>query len=411
MTKLPLEQNHLSSSSRKRWIWITIVVVAVVVILGGLHARRGAANGAGAAGRGRRGQNNQPSQPVMVQAAAIGDLNIYLEGLGTVVPLANVTLRAQIAGQLMEVDFKEGQLVKQGDLLAVIDPRPYEVAIQQAHGQLVQAQAQLQDAQINLTRYEKLSQQDSISTQQVDTQRALVSQYTGQVEADLAAINSAKLNLSYCHVTAPVAGRVGFRQIDPGNYVTPGDANGLVVLTQVKPTTVIFTLSEDNVPDVAARLHSGAVIPIDAYDRTQTRKLASGTLATIDNQVDATTGTFKLRALFPNDDESLFPNQFVNVRMLLDIDRGATVIPASAIERGQPGTFVYIVKPDNTVTARPVKLGQAEGERVAVLSGLAVGERVVIDGADKLKEGMPVTTQGPDSPDSSGPPAPKPAGI
>jgi multidrug efflux system membrane fusion protein len=394
MTKLPFEQNRASSPSRRRWIWITVVLVAVVVILWALHARHASQAAAGSR-RGRRAQGGQPSQPVMVQAAATGDLNIYLEALGTVVPLANVTLRAQIAGQLMEVDFKEGQLVKQGDLLAVIDPRPYEVAIQQAHGQLVQAEAQLQDAQSNLARYEKLSQQDSISTQQVDTQRALVSQYVGQVEADQAAINSAKLNLAYCHVTAPVSGRVGFRQIDAGNYVTPGDASGLVVLTQVKPTTVIFTLSEDNVPDVAARLHAGATIPIEAFDRTQTRQLASGTLATIDNQVDATTGTFKLRALFPNDDESLFPNQFVNVRMLLDVDRGATVIPTSAIERGQPGTFVYVVKPDQTVTARPVKLGPAEGERVAVLSGLAVGERVVIDGADKLKEGMPVIAQAP----------------
>jgi multidrug efflux system membrane fusion protein len=391
MTKLPPEHNRAASSSRTWWLWITIALVGVVLLLAVLRTRRMARNGA-AGGRGRRGDIGQV-QPVTVQAAATGDLNIYVEGLGTVVPLANITLRAQVAGQLMEVDFKEGQLVKQGDLLAVIDPRPYEVAIQQAHGQLVQAQAQLKDAQINLTRYEKLSQLDSISTQQVDTQRALVSQYAGQVEADQAAINSAQLNLAYCHVTAPVAGRVGFRQVDAGNYVTPGDANGLVVLTQVKPTTVIFTLSEDSVPEVAARLHSGAVIPIDALDRTQTHQLATGTLSTIDNQVDSTTGTFKLRALFPNDDEALFPNQFVNIRMLLDIDRGATVIPASAIERGQPGTFVYIVKPDHTVTARPVKLGPAEGERVAVLSGLAVGEQVVTDGADRLKEGMLVTTQ------------------
>jgi multidrug efflux system membrane fusion protein len=391
MTKLPPQQNRAASSSRKWWLWIIIALVGVVLILAVLRTRRMARNGV-AGGRGRRGDIAQV-QPVTVQAAATGDLDIYVEGLGTVVPLANITLRAQVAGQLMEVDFKEGQLVKQGDLLAVIDPRPYEVAIQQAHGQLVQAQAQLKDAQINLTRYEKLSQQDSISTQQVDTQRALVSQYAGQVEADQAAINSAQLNLAYCHVTAPVAGRVGFRQVDAGNYVTPGDASGLVVLTQVKPTTVIFTLSEDSVPEVAARLHSGAVIPVDALDRTQTHQLATGTLSTIDNQVDSTTGTFKLRALFPNDDEALFPNQFVNIRMLLDIDRGATVIPASAIERGQPGTFVYIVKPDHTVTARTVKLGPAEGERVAVLSGLAVGEQVVTDGADRLKEGMLVTTQ------------------
>jgi multidrug efflux system membrane fusion protein len=379
---------------RRRWRWAALAVAVVAVVLLGLHHRRRVAEAA-AARAGRHDQPDQASLPVTVEPAATGDLNIYREALGTVVPLANVTLRAQISGQLMEVDFREGQLVAKGDLLAVIDPRPYEVATQQAHGQWVQAQAQLKDAQINLARYEKLSQQDSISAQQVDTQRALVSQYAGQVEADEAAVNSAKLNLAYCHVVAPVGGRVGFRQVDPGNYVTPGDANGLVVLTQVKPTTVIFTLSEDEVPDVAARLRAGATIPVEAYDRTQTRRLATGRLATIDNQVDATTGTFKLRALFPNDDEALFPNQFVNVRMLLDVDRGAIVIPTSAVERGQPGTFVYLLRPDHTVTARAVRLGPTEGERVAVLAGLAPGDPVVVDGADRLKEGMAVIVQEP----------------
>jgi membrane fusion protein, multidrug efflux system len=275
----------------------------------------------------------------------------------------------------------------------VIDPRPYEVAMQQAHGQLVQAQAQLKESQIDLSRYATLLQQDSIASQQVDAQHALVSQYEGQVEADQAALNTAKLNLTYCHVVAPVTGRVGLRQVDPGNYVTPGDASGLVVLTQVRPITVIFTLSEDSVPDVAARIHSGATIPVDAYDRTQARKLASGTLDAIDNQVDPTTGTFKLRAVFANADESLFPSQFVNIRMLLNVQKGAIVIPTSAVEHGQMGTFVYVVKPDSTVASRAVTLGASEGERVAVNSGLAVGERVVSDGADKLREGMKVLVQ------------------
>jgi multidrug efflux system membrane fusion protein len=331
--------------------------------------------------------------PVLVKAAEKRDLNVYLNALGAVTPLEMVTLRTQISGQLVEVKFKEGQEVNQGDVLAIIDPRPYEVALEQAQGQFEQAQAQLKNAQLDLVRYQTLAAQDSIAKQQVDTQRTLVSQYEGMVKTDQAAIDNAKLNLTYCHITAPSAGRVGLRQVDQGNYVTPADANGLAVLTQVKPITVIFTLPEDNMPQVAARLRSGATLPVDAFDRTQTTKLASGTLDTIDNQIDATTGTFKLRALFPNDNEALFPNQFVNIRLLLDVDHGATVIPASAVEQGQQGAFVYVVQDDNTVVAKPVTLGTIEGELVAVVSGLNVGERVVVDGADKLTDGMKVVVQ------------------
>jgi multidrug efflux system membrane fusion protein len=343
--------------------------------------------------------------PVVAQPAEKGDLHVYLNGLGAVTPLATVTIRTQISGQLVEIRFTEGQMVAKGDLLAIIDPRPYQVALEQAQGQLIQAQAQLKEAQVDLSRYEKLAEQDSIAGQQVDTQRALVSQYEGLVQVDKSAIDSATLNLTYCHITAPISGRVGLRQVDIGNYVTPGDANGLVVLTQLKPIAAIFTLPEDNIPSVVARVRSGAQIPIDAFDRTQTRKIATGSLLTIDNEVDPTTGTFKLRALFPNDDESLFPNQFVNIRMLLTIDKGMTVIPTSAIERGQQGAFVYVVQPDNTVASRTVTLGTTEGERVEALSGLAVGERVVVDGADKLKDGMEVIVQA----SENGTPAPTPA--
>jgi multidrug efflux system membrane fusion protein len=398
----PSSPQPASGGSRRRRRVGIIVAAVVVAAIGFIYWRThtgvtptqggGGGGGGRGGGFGRFGMMNGPL-PVVARPAVKGDLNVYLNGLGAVTPLATVVIRTQISGQLTEIHFQEGQMVAKGDLLALIDPRPYQVALEQAQGQLLQAQSQLKEAQVDLARYEKLSEQDSIAGQQVDTQRALVSQYDGLVLVDKAAIDSATLNLTYCHVVAPISGRVGLRQVDAGNYVTPGDANGLVVLTQLKPIAVIFTLPEDNIPGVQARGHSGDQIPIDAFDRTQTRKLASGTLSTIDNEVDPTTGTFKLRAIFPNDDESLFPNQFVNVRMLLKIDQGATVIPTSAIERGQQGAFVYVVQPDNTVASRPVTLGTTEGERVAVLTGLAIGERVVVDGADKLKEGMQVIVQ------------------
>jgi len=351
----------------------------------------GREGGGGGRGGGRRGLNGP--LPVLVRTAAKSDLNIYLDGLGTVTPLANVTIQSQISGQLIEVDFKEGQTVKKGDLLAVIDPRPYAVSLEQAQGQLQQAKAQLAEAQADLTRYVTLSKQDSISEQQVDDQRALVSQDEGLIKTDQAAVDNANLNLTYCHIVAPVSGRVGLRQVDPGNYVTPNLSSGLVVLAQVQPISVIFTLPEDNIPEVVKRLHSGDSIPVVAFDRTNTHQLAAGTLATIDNEVDQSTGTIKLRALFSNDDGTLFANQFVNVRMLVDVDRGAIVIPTSAIELGQQGSFVYVVGDDNMVSARNVTLGPAEGERQAVLSGLNGGERVVVDGADQLKDGAEVIVQ------------------
>jgi membrane fusion protein, multidrug efflux system len=378
-------------------LWI--VLIAVVLGLGYMAYRSRSASGraAWAGGRGGRagGFGMNVPVPVVAQPAQKADINVIMAGLGTVTPLSIATIRTQISGQLFQVNFTEGQLVKKGDLLAVIDPRPYEAALNQAQGQLLQAQAQLKEAQIDLERYVTLSAQDSISKQQVDAQRALVSQYEGMAKADQAAVDNAQLNLVYCHITAPFPGRVGLRQVDSGNYVTPGDASGLVVLTQVDPITVIFSQPEDNIPAVVKRLRSGATIQVDAYDRTGLTKLASGVLTTIDNTVDTTTGQFKLRATFQNKDEILFPNQFVAIRMMLDVDRGFTVIPTSAIERGQQGTFVYVVGADNTVSAKAVKLGHTEGERVAVTSGISVGDKVVVDGADRLKDGAEVTVQEP----------------
>jgi multidrug efflux system membrane fusion protein len=340
--------------------------------------------------------------PVLVNLARKSDLNIVLDGLGTVTPLATVTVRTQINGELTSVNFTEGQLVNQGDLLAIIDPRPYQVQLEQAQGQLLEAQAQYKEAQIDLDRYQKLSTQDSISKQQVDAQQALVSQYEGMVKTNQAAVDSAQLNLTYCHITAPFSGRVGLRLVDQGNYVTPGDATGLAILTEVRPISVIFTLPEDNIPAVLKQVRAGATIRVDAYNRDSTVKLATGSVATLDNTVDPTTGTFKLRAVFPNDDDALFPNQFVNVTMLLDVLKGATVIPTSAIERGQQGSFVYVVGADNKVAARVVTLGAVDGERQAVLSGVSPGDKVVVDGADRLKDGIEVVPSFPTRPGASG---------
>jgi multidrug efflux system membrane fusion protein len=386
MTTPPIEENSPRKSSRKWWVYVILAVILVLALVVWRLKSAGRPMG--------RGAKPPPTAlPVVVHTAALGDIDVYLEGLGTVTPLATVTLRTQINGQLTKVAFTEGQMVEKGAVLATIDPRPYQAALEQYQGQLQQAQAQLAEARIDLSRYETLSEQDSIAKQQVDSARALVTQYEGLVQTGQANVDSAKLNLVYCQVIAPVAGRVGLRMVDEGNYVTPGDANGLVVLTRVKPITVIFTIPEQQMLAVAARLHSGATIPVDAFDQNQTRKLASGSLSAIDNQVDTTTGTFRLRAVFANEDESLFPNQFVNVRMLLDTQHGVIVIPTAGIERNQLGTFVYIVKPDNTVTIHPVTLGTTEGEHVAVVSGLKVGDRVVVDGADRLTDGVPVTVQ------------------
>jgi multidrug efflux system membrane fusion protein len=334
--------------------------------------------------------------PVVVNRARKGDINIILNGLGTVTPLATVTVRTQISGYLTQINFTEDQLVNKGDVLAVIDPRPYAAVLEQAQGQLLQAQAQFKEAQIDLDRYVTLSGQDSISKQQVDAQRALVSQYEGMVKQNQGVVDNAQLNLTYCHITAPVSGRVGLRLVDQGNYVTPGDASGLVILAEVKPISVIFTLPEDNIPQVLKQVRApNSKIPVDAYNRDNSVKIATGTLSTIDNTVDPTTGTFKLRALFPNDDEALFPNQFVNVSMLIDVLQGSTVVSTSAIERGQQGSFVYVVGADKKVSAKTVTLGATEGERVAVLTGISVGDTVVVDGADRLKEGMEVDPQFP----------------
>jgi multidrug efflux system membrane fusion protein len=345
--------------------------------------------------------------PVTAATAKRGSIDVYQNALGTVTPRNVVVVKPRVDGQLMRVAFKEGQLVKKGELIAQIDPRPFEVQLKQATGQMAKDEALLKNARLDLERYRGLLAQDSISKQQVDTQEALVRQYEGTIEADQAAIDSAKLQLTYAHVTAPISGRVGLRQVDPGNVVHASDSNGIVVITELQPIAVLFPIPEDNLPRVMRRLAGGEKIPVEAWDRDQKAKLATGRLVTLDNQIDTATGTVKLKAEFANDDLALFPNQFVNVRMLLATEADATLVPSAAIQRGAPGTFVYVVNSDHTVTVRPVSLGPVQGEITAIATGIAPGDVVVTDGADKLREGAKVEliTRG-----AGGAPAPKAGG-
>jgi multidrug efflux system membrane fusion protein len=341
--------------------------------------------------------------PVGVAAVQQGDMPVMLSQLGTVTPLATVTVKTQINGYLTEVAFKEGQMVKKGDFLAQIDPRPYQVALEQAEAQLAKDQALLKNAQLDLERYNTLVAQNSIARQTRDTQVSLVAQDQATVKSDQAQIDVQKLNLTYCRIVSPVTGRVGLRQVDAGNYVQTSDPNGIVVVTQLQPISVIFTVAEDNLPAVMKRVRAGATLSVSAFDRTGTTELGTGTVETVDNQIDTTTGTVKLRAIFDNREEVLFPNQFVNVRLLVDTMHDADIVPVSAIQRGAPGTFVYLVGPDDTVSVAKVKLGPGDGQRIAILSGLEPGESVVVDGADRLRDGAKVTLAVTGKPDGAAP--------
>ncbi|WP_175815797.1 MdtA/MuxA family multidrug efflux RND transporter periplasmic adaptor subunit [Burkholderia diffusa] len=405
----PPSKDPASPAARRQRRTLVIGTLAVVVI-GGLlwwhpwsrtqadasaagNAAAGASAGGSGGHRGRGGpaaMANVP-QPVSVATATQGEMPIVLSALGTVTPLASVTVKTQLSGYLQSVAFREGQIVKKGDLLAQIDPRPYQVALENAEGTHARDSALLATARIDLKRYQTLLSQDSIASQTVDTQASLVKQYEGTVKTDQAAIDSAKLNLTYARITAPVSGRVGLRQVDPGNYVTAGDTNGIVVITQLQPMSVIFTTSEDNLPQIVKQVNAGQKLSVTAYNRNNTVPLETGSLETLDNQIDTSTGTVKLRATFDNKEGLLFPNQFVNTRLLVDVMRNATIVPTAAVLTGSIGQFVYIVKPDNTVTVRKVKVGPVDGERTSIVSGVAIGERVVTDGSDRLREGAKIT--------------------
>jgi len=333
---------------------------------------------------------------VRVAAAVAGDIPITLVALGTVTSLATVTVHSQVSGKLLDIGFKEGQFVKAGDYLAQVDASPFQATLSQYQAQLAKDQSAVSQAQSDLARYQTLKSQNSISLQQVDDQTFLVAQDKAAMAADQAQIDAANLNISYAHIVAPISGRLGLRLVDAGNYVTAGDPTGIVVIAQISPISVAFSIPEANLPQVAARLKSGAKLPVDVLDRANLKTIALGELETYDNAIDITTGTIKLRAIFDNADGTLFPNQFVNVRLLVDTLVGATLAPSAAVQIGTSGNFVYVVGDDSKVVVRQVALGPSDGGRVAILSGLAAGERVVIDGVDRLRDGAKVAVSGGD---------------
>ena len=327
---------------------------------------------------------------VAVTPATQQDFPVYLTGLGSVTAFNTVSLKSRVDGQIVDIKFREGQMVKQGELLIVVDPRPYEVQLAQAQAQLFKDQASLRDAQLNYQRYKDLLQvSGAMSQQQVDTQKAAADQLEGAVRSDQAAIDSAKLNITYCHINSPITGRIGLRLVDIGNIVHASDQNAMLVITQIQPISVIFTLPQDSLPGVASKMRQGT-LSVDAYSRDDQTKLATGTLLTIDNQIDQTTGTGRLKATFDNKDGALWPNQFVNIRLLLDVKKKTTVVPSVAVQRGPSGTFVYVMKQDKSVEARPVTVTLAQANQSVIDTGLQPGDVVVTDGQDKLQNGAKV---------------------
>lgn len=375
----------------KRLTWIALLLVLAAMGTLGTYSYLSRPNATQASGGGRHGPDGA-GRPVPVQVAAVkrGDIDVSIDALGTVIAHNTAVVRARVDGQLQNVSFREGQLVKAGDVLAIIDPRPFQVLLDQAGGQLHRDEALLANARLDVERYRELLAKDSIARQQVDAQEALVRQYDGAVQADRAQVDNAKLQLGFTRITAPLSGRLGLRQIDAGNMVRASDANGIVTITQTQPINVIFAIPADQLGAVQARLHTGARLGVDAFDRDGRNRLAQGHLQTVDNQIDATTGTVKLKAEFANTDNALFPNQFVNVRLRVDTRSGATLMPTAAVQRSTQGSFVYVVEQGQTVSVRPVVLGTQSGDLVAVEKGLTPDEQVVIDGADKLRQGAKI---------------------
>lgn len=389
--------------SKGRWVWLLLLALMAGAAYylwarsngaGGGSGSTSAANAGGkGAGKGGRGAG---AIPVVAVKAVRGNIGEYVTGMGNVTPIYTVTVKTRVDGELMEVRYKEGDLVQKGDPLVEIDPRPYQVQLEQAEGAQARDQALLDNAKVDLDRYEELLKQNAIAEQQYATQKALVKQDEGVVKADQGQIDSAKLNLVYCHIAAPITGRIGLRLVDPGNIVHAADANGLLVITQIQPISVVFPIAEDQLPKVLPRFHAGQKLQVEAFDSHQTTKLGTGTLMTIDNQIDPTTGTVRLRADFPNPDNALFPNQLAWARLLVQEKTGVTLVPTGAVQLStaiSTGSYVYLVKPDSTVTVRNITTGTTEADMEQVTSGLAPGDEVVMTGVDKLNEGTKVTVQ------------------
>jgi multidrug efflux system membrane fusion protein len=367
---------------RSRFAVVILLAVAVAAAYGLRASRSTAASPS-------RTRADSPAAPVGVASAERTDVPVRLGALGSVTAFNTVTVRPRVDGQLVRVAFREGQFVSQGDLLAQIDSRPFEVQLEQAQGQLAKDQAQLANAQVDLTRYQTLWKEDSIARQNVDAQQATVNQLEASLKVDQAAIDSARLNLTYSRITAPISGRVGLRLVDVGNVVTASSTAGIVVITQLDPIAVVFTLPEDTLATVLPRIRSGAKLPVDAFDRAGTTHLATGTVVSLDNEIDPATGTVRLKAMFANPDHSLFPSQFVNVQILADTRRAQIVVPSAAVQQGPQGSFVYVVR-DRKAAMRPVTTGMTAGEQTSITQGLQPGEVVVTDGLDRLRDGAAV---------------------
>jgi multidrug efflux system membrane fusion protein len=371
------------------WIWL-VVALAIAALAWFLHVPAPAGGTAGTKKGGGKGKGGGGDIPVAMGQAHRGNIPVYLDGLGSVSAFYTVSVRTRVDGQLMNVAVKEGDLVKEGEVVAQVDPRPYQVMLEVAEGTMARDQALLANARTDLTRYQTLLDQDAIPKQQLDTQRALVAQYEGNIKTDQANIDNAQLQLTYARVTAPISGRIGLRQVDPGNIVHASDANGLVIITQLQPIAVLFTIPEDNLPQVLKKLRAGVSLRVDALNRDKSEKLATGSLVTIDNSIDPTTGTSKLKAVFDNTDNALFPNQFVNIRLLVDTLTNVVVAPEVAIQQGSNGSYVYVVGDDAKVKVVPVTVGVIEGSDAQILSGVKEGDFLVTDGTDKLQAGSRV---------------------
>ncbi|MDB5518711.1 MAG: efflux transporter periplasmic adaptor subunit [Tardiphaga sp.] len=368
------------------------LIILIAVLLGGYLIFRFHSSTQPVGGAGHTTQ--AAPQPVGAATIGQGDIRVIINALGTVTPIATITVQTQINGQLQEVAFTEGQMVKKGDFLAQIDPRPYQLLQAQYEGQLARDQGVLAQARVDLARYKTLTEQNSIARQQYEDQIYIVQQDEGTVKLDQALIDQQKLNVAYCHIVSPVTGRIGLRLVDPGNYLQTTNTTGVAVVTQLQPITVIFPVPEDDLPDILSQQKAGAPLEVYAYDRANIRSLATGHVAALDSQIDTTTGTAKLRAQFDNGDNALFPNQFVNAQLVVNTLHNAVTVPTAAIQHGAPGTYVYVINANDSVSVRPVSMGPTDGPMAAVSSGLSVGERVVVDGTDRLRDGARVTIAG-----------------